>query len=332
MKETSTVNAPTLLLSLTITFTFTYSSLKASASYSRAARRRLFGRSARTRDKDEPAGDRTQDLRIKSPLLYQLSYRLPRNLPPNVALTKELLSGMGRLATAGGWVHPPPRPRPLRSGTIGAWGYDFRDGSLLSPGTPDLMSACSPKWVSDYHFTNALRFRLLDETRTAARIVLAPTPVLLLWGGADANGDPFLEPAFVANAPPSLPARSGAYRIRGVSTEGRVLFSLDFDMHETADGDGGSSFAFALPARPEWASDLASITLVGPGGSATLDGNSDRTAALVRNTVTGRVRGIFRDWSTTAAQAGSGLAAMLREPNLEIQVSRGIPAAASWRR
>ncbi len=221
---------------------------------------------------------------------------------------------------------------PYPDGTIGAWGYDFRDGSLVSSGTPDLMSYCSPEWVSDYHFTNALRFRLLDETRTAARIVLAPTPVLLLWGGADADGDPFLEPAFVANAPPSLPARSGAYQIRGVSTEGRVLFSLDFDMHETADGDGESSFAFALPARPEWASDLASITLTGPGGSATLDGKSDRTAALVRNTVTGRVRGIFRDWSTTAAQAGSGLAAMLREPNLEIQVSRGIPAAASWRR
>ena len=29
---------------------------------------------------DDPAGDRTQDLRIKSPLLYQLSYRVCNDL------------------------------------------------------------------------------------------------------------------------------------------------------------------------------------------------------------------------------------------------------------
>src|SRR2546430_16900238 len=29
----------------------------------------------------DPAGDRTQDLRIKSPLLYQLSYRVGRSKP-----------------------------------------------------------------------------------------------------------------------------------------------------------------------------------------------------------------------------------------------------------
>lgn len=49
--------------------------------------RRLYERSdlSRTRIRhppSEPAGDRTQDLRIKSPLLYQLSYRLAGKVTP----------------------------------------------------------------------------------------------------------------------------------------------------------------------------------------------------------------------------------------------------------
>ena len=40
--------------------------------------RYIAGRCAFKRGNDDPAGDRTQDLRIKSPLLYQLSYRVGR--------------------------------------------------------------------------------------------------------------------------------------------------------------------------------------------------------------------------------------------------------------
>src|SRR5256886_15148794 len=41
---------------------------------------------------DDPAGDRTQDLRIKSPLLYQLSYRVQRSKPrPGTPLRQERL-------------------------------------------------------------------------------------------------------------------------------------------------------------------------------------------------------------------------------------------------
>src|SRR5258708_39087057 len=43
---------------------------------------------------DEPAGDRTQDLRIKSPLLYQLSYRLWRRR--KVALAAGILKEQQR--------------------------------------------------------------------------------------------------------------------------------------------------------------------------------------------------------------------------------------------
>ena len=54
---------------------------------------------------------------------------------------------------------------PYTDGSVGVWGYDFRGGGrLVGPQQYyDLMSYCEPEWVSDYHFTNALRFRLFDE-------------------------------------------------------------------------------------------------------------------------------------------------------------------------
>ena len=59
------------------------------------------------------------------------------------------------------------------------------------------MSYCDPTWVSDYHFSNALRHRLRIDTPPAS-----PTTALLLWGGTDTAGAPYLEPAFVLHAPP----------------------------------------------------------------------------------------------------------------------------------
>ena len=43
----------------------------------------------------------------------------------------------------------------------------------------------------------------------------APTQSLLLTGGLDAAGAPFLYPAFVIDAPPALPSSGGESRITG---------------------------------------------------------------------------------------------------------------------
>ncbi len=102
-------------------------------------------------------------------------------------------------------------------------------------------------------------------------------------------------------------------------------------MPETADGDGSSSFAFVLPARAGWEGNLASITLTGPGGSATLDGESDRPMAILRNPRNGQVRGILRDLPPPVQVAGDA-APGGGAAGLEVLISRGIPAAAAWRR
>ena len=219
---------------------------------------------------------------------------------------------------------------PYPDGSIGVWGYDRRDGgSLVRPSRPDLMSYCfKSQWISDYSFTNALRYRLFDEGLPAAAVA---TRSLLLWGGMRADTVPYLEPAFVVDAPAALPDSAGEYRIAGRTASGGELFSLSFAMPETADGDGSSSFAFVLPVRPGWEGNLASITLSGPGGSVTLDGESDSPMAILRNPRSGQVRGILRDLPPPA-QAARASAARSAAPGLEVLFSRGIPDAEAWRR
>ena len=139
---------------------------------------------------------------------------------------------------------------PYPDGSIGVWGYDFEGGgTLASPIRPDIMGYCRSKWVSDYHFTNALRYRLVDEGAPEAAAIAQSTKSLLLWGGIGTDSVLFLEPAFVVDAPTELPQFGGEYRITGQDVDGATLFSLSFGMPEVADGDGSSSFAFVLPAR-----------------------------------------------------------------------------------
>ena len=219
---------------------------------------------------------------------------------------------------------------PYPRGRIGAWGYDR--GGLVGPWKPDNMSYCHPGWTSDYNFTKALRHRLADEGAQAAALP-APATSLLLWGGVDTTGTPFLDPAFVANAPPALPDSAGDYTVTGRDAAGRQLFSLSFAMQvELAEDAETSSFVFALPARPGWAEALATITLSGPGGSVALDGESDIPMAILRDPQTGQVRGFLRDSQAslptqTAADAAGSLA-----PGFDVLFSRGIPSAEEWRR
>lgn len=194
------------------------------------------------------------------------------------------------------------------------------------------MSYCcgAPDWISEYHFTNALRFRLSEADH--ARLPAAP-PIrsLLVWGGRDSEGVPFLEPAFVVEAPPALPDSPGEYTIAGHAADGGELFSLGFAMAETADGDGSAGFVFALPVRPRWEEVLAAITLSGPGGSVTLDEDTDLPMAIWRDPDTGQVRGILRDVPPPSV-AASDATERAAGPQLEVLFSRGIPDADAWRR
>ena len=226
-----------------------------------------------------------------------------------------------------GGARYPDASLPYGSGVIGAWGYDFQgEGRVISPSTPDLMSYCDPAWISDYHFSKALRFRLQDEGADA--LVATRSESLLLWGGVGTDGLPYLEPTFVVDAPHELPQARGVYRLTGSTEEGGGLFSFTFAMPETADG-GGSSFAFVLPVRSDWEENLASITLSGPSGSFTLDKDTDLPVVILRNPRTGQVQSILRDLPRNPL--ATRYSDPSRAPGLQALFSRGIPASEAWR-
>ncbi len=231
-------------------------------------------------------------------------------------------------APCGGAGGPDPA-FPSPGGSMGAWGYDFRyGGTLASPSRPDVMGYCDPAWISDYHFANALRFRLFDEgPPRPASLIAQEAKSLLIWGGMDAEGQLFLNPSFVVDAPSKLPRATGEHRITGRSGSGDELFSVGFTMPEVADGDGSSSFAFVLPVEPGWAISLASITLSGPGGSVTLDSDTDIPRFILVDPNTRQVRGILRDLPQAGASA---LVHQAGTDSLDVLFSRGIPAAAAW--
>ena len=222
---------------------------------------------------------------------------------------------------------------PYPDGRIGGSGFDSREGRLLPALTPDIMGYCQSQWIGDYHFTKALRYRLHSAASGGqSSLVAAVAKSLLLWGGVDAVGAPFLEPAFVVEAPASLPRSTGEYEIVGRTADGDELFSLPFQMPEVADGDGSSSFAFVLPVQPEWPESLASITLSGHGGSATLDDKTDRPVTILRNSRTGQIRGILRDGPAAGLARDDAVSALPREPDMEALNSRGIPDSEDWTR
>ncbi len=257
----------------------------------------------------------------------RLSGRSSFSQPNPATLAHELGHNFSLLHAPCGRPSGVDRRFPHPDGSIGAWGFDFRQGGRLKPpSTPDLMSYCGPKWTSDYHFTKALAFRLVDEGGDAT--APATTRSLLVWGGMDADSVPFLEPAFVVEAPPVAPHSDGDYELTGRDASGRDLFSLSFAMPVALSEEAEvSSFVFALPVQPGWADALASITLSGTAGTATLDDDSDIPMAILRDPRTGRVRGFLRDVGDPEAGA---LARSVG--GLDVLFSRGIPGASAWRR
>ncbi|MYL05412.1 MAG: hypothetical protein F4012_00860 [Gemmatimonadales bacterium] len=223
---------------------------------------------------------------------------------------------------------------PQTTGRIGSWGYDLQLGDLIPPSVPDLMSYCKPVWISEYHFSKALGYRMAGQYGASTTASGAAEESLLLWGGVGVAGEPFLEPAFVVKAPPVIPQPGGgAFDLVGRTADERVLFSLSFDMPETADGEGSSAFAFLLPVESGWVGDLATIVLTTPAGTATLDADTDRPMVILRNPLSGQVRAFLRDPPPAALAGGAvDIAALSSEPDLEVLFSRGLPGPRQWRR
>ncbi len=216
---------------------------------------------------------------------------------------------------------------PHSNGGLGAWGYDFRDGSVVSAERRrDIMGYCYERgWLSDYFFEKVIEYRERVEGDRAQALIAAERPrseTLVLWGGV-VDGQLRLEPAFRVIAAPRLAEEAGPYRIDGVGSGGNPVFSLQFNPGEDQFGD--KYFFFTIPIEDHWAGSLDRITLTGPEGVVTVRLDDDRTVSVVTEPGTGRVRAILRDWD------GDLPAALAETGSFDVSMSRELQDTV-WRR
>lgn len=140
----------------------------------------------------------------------------------------------------------PDMAYPYATTSMGTYGYDLTLSQLLSPSVyVDLMSYCTPLFISDYTYRAVLDYR---ATHPGSTISPAPQTSLLIWGRIGPDGV-VLEPAFEIDAPPSLPTRPGPYRLQATDGAGRDVFNLSFE-GEGLDHLPERQFAFVVPLSP----------------------------------------------------------------------------------
>jgi hypothetical protein len=191
----------------------------------------------------------------------------------NVA-AHELTHNFGRLHAPCGGVAGPDPNYPYAGGTIGVYGYDLTTSALKLPTAFDLMGYCSSPWISDYNYVGAMDWRAANPTPDVASAALgqsadaSPRPTLLVWGRVE-RGQLVLEPSFSIVTRPSVPRNGGPYRIEGVASDGRTLFSYSFAGEKPADASDATArhFAFAIPLDEATQGALASIRLTGAGAA-----------------------------------------------------------------
>lgn len=223
-------------------------------------------------------------------------------------------------APCGGAIAP-DQAFPYPNGSIGVWGYDVHAERLVSASIyRDFMGYCSPSWVSDYHFTLAMDFRLHEEEPLVSgsdRHAAADRGKLLLWGRAG-GGELALDPAFAVDLPALLPEKEGPYRLEGLGSGGERRFDFSFAPRPIA--SGGGTFLFAVPYDAARDGALEEVVLSGPEGTVTLTRFGSSPMAIVLDRGNGRLRGILRNWtgeSIPGVRMDSG--------ELKILVSEGLP-------
>ena len=213
---------------------------------------------------------------------------------------------------------------PYEIGNIGAWGYDFRDGSAMHPiRRRDIMGYCYDRgWLSDYHFEKVIGVREEKEGGGAASrrpAAGARVETLVLAGGVR-DGELRIEPLHSLFMAPKLPDRVGPYRLEGLGLGGEVEFTLSFIPGE--DKYGNKYFFFTVPMQADWEDSLERITLTGPEGEVTVDRDDPRSLTIVTDPSTGQIRAILRDWDRALPSALGDTA------GLEVVTTRGIVEAA----
>ena len=245
------------------------------------------------------------------------------SVPDGLTMSHELGHNFSLYHAPCGGGAVPDTLYPYKDSKIGNWGYDHREDELVNPARYyDNMSYCDPQWISDYNFNKMIRYRR-SRSSPERRRPSAPTQTLLLWGGLDERGTPYLNPAFVMEAFPGPPASPGAYTVTVEDHDGTGVTSLSFDMTPVSDAPGFTShFVFTVPVQAGWAGSVARITLSGPEGSVAMDGDTDAPMTIALAGGDGPIRAFWDGWREPSAV----------HPGRVLLRSRGIPGPEEWKR
>ena len=199
-------------------------------------------------------------------------------------MAHELGHNLGRQhAPCGGPASPDPQ-YPYPEGSIGQWGYDARIAQLIDPSNAkDIMSYCTPQWISDHNFEQILAFMggvvspVVVAPFSVTHTMAEPQPCLMVWGRVR-DGEIVLDPAMVVTARPNVPRVGGEYDVVARDANGNEVVRVSFDAPRIGcSDDDTSAFSWFLPIDPDRAVDLQSIEMRGRGQVARQDA---RTASL----------------------------------------------------
>jgi hypothetical protein len=146
---------------------------------------------------------------------------------------------------------------PYPDGSIGTWGYSLASGTLFNPAQyKDVMSYCTPQWISDFMYQRMQSFLETRPPSTQAQNLGVPQEVLLL-SGRIRDGLVELNPILKLQAVPELP-RPGAYRLRLDAAGGVVDVSFQTERVLAPHGPG-------QPPSESWSEEHFSFSLPNPG-------------------------------------------------------------------
>ena len=137
---------------------------------------------------------------------------------------------------------------PYKDGSIGSWGIDPRNNTLVDPARfKDVMGYCGTNWVSDYMYRKVQLF--LEQIALQASPNTAPSDLLLV-SGTVRNGQITLEPMQRITGVAAEP-KSGLYHL-ALETESGVK-QVAFDVRSATHEDGtealleNAQFSFTMP-------------------------------------------------------------------------------------
>jgi hypothetical protein len=191
----------------------------------------------------------------------------------------ELAHTFGRQHAPCGAAGNPDVNYPVAGGVLDVAGHDVYSwanglattAATVSPSTGDVMGYCFPVWASTYTYKAILQFRQ-PQVIAARGDVAEPsrTRVIVVRGRIDNEQTIKLDPSFALMARPTTPEPGDPYRVEGLDTGGRVLFTTSFEPVVIDHAPNVRHFTVAVPLSSDVEEALAEVRVQGPAGTATL--------------------------------------------------------------